>query len=225
MAYKYAKCSTYERRYIPLKEYPGYVITRTGKVYKGTGAPIGERVEEEEDPDGQTYVTIPNAKGRLRRVSIGDLKKATFPDQYKVVQPNLELDGDEYVLIKRHPAFEINRRGEVRRVDTGAYLALFYRPGKRTPVYHLYNRTVYVNRLLYEAFGDGAAEAAGYKATKEELKARRIREYAELRRQALLRRRMEIVRGPKIHTICERCGRECEGRLCDECWKKERGYM
>lgn len=226
-------CSTYEKRYVPLREFPDYVITRLGKVYKGTGFPVGERVEEEEDADGQVYVTIANKKGRLRRVSIADLKKDTFPDLYKVVAPNVELDGDEFVLINRHPAFEINRRGEVRRVDTGAYLALFYREGKRTPIYHLYNKSCYVNRLLFDAFGEGAAEAAGYKAPRDELKARRLRELAERKayyEQKLRERRMELAAQKakiKIHTRCERCGRDCEEgcRLCDECWKKERGYM
>lgn len=226
-------CSTYEQRYVRLREYPEYYITKTGKVYKGTGFPTGERIEEEEAADGQVYVTITNAKGRLRRVSIADLKKDTFPDLYKVVAPNLELDGDEFVLIAKHPAFEINRRGEVRRVDTGAYLALFYREGKRTPVYHLYNRTCYVNRLLYEAFGEGAAEAAGYKAPKEELKLRRLQEIEQRKRyyaQKLAARRMELAARKaqiRIVTLCERCGKECEEgqRLCNECWKKERGYM
>lgn len=225
--------STYEKRFYPLREYPEYVITKLGKVYKGTGFPIGERVEEEEDADGQVYVTITNAKGRLRRVSIADLKKDTFPDLYKVVTPNLELDGDEFVLIAKHPAFEINRRGEVRRVDTGAYLGLFYRPNKRTPVYHLYNRTCYVNRLLYEAFGEGAAEAAGYKAPKEELKHRRLQEIEQRKRyyaQKLAARRMELAARKaqiRVVALCERCGKECEEgqHLCNECWKKERGYM
>ena len=225
MSNQNARLSTFQKRFVPLKEYPGYVITRTGKVYRGTGFPVGERMYEEEGEDGLRYVTIHNAKGRLRRVCVSDLQKDTFPDLYKVVQPNQELDGDEYVLLRDYPAFEINRRGEVRRVDTGAYLALFYRAGKRTPVYHLYNRTAYVNRLLYMAFGDGAAEAAGYKATKEELKARRIKELAELKRRIQERQQAGKVRGPRVHVICERCGRECEGRLCDECWKKERGYM
>lgn len=153
-----------KKRYFRVKGFPDYLITVTGKIHRKTiENPVGFPVETFLDEKGCRMVEIFDYTGRLHIKRVEDLMDASLPKP-KQFRPKSGLNQNEYRKIPYEPEYEINRLGMVRRISDGFYVPMHMLKGKPTPVYYLGGgRTVrYVNALLYDTFGFGAAEQAGY---------------------------------------------------------------
>lgn len=148
------------KRYFDIKRYPGYTITTTGKVHKkDPHYPMGLVVEVKKSARGEKYVCLVDKQGNVHYEFVSDLLAETFPEKKP---KKLNVDLDDWAVVEGHPRYEINRAGQVRQRDTWVYIPLCTREGKNCPIYYLDNKPKYVNTLLLDAFGPGAAEQAGY---------------------------------------------------------------
>lgn len=147
------------KTYFPLKRYRGYRITRTGRIHYGPHIPWGsEVVLPKKDENGYLFVELKGPDGKYHVEYIADLLQETFPSKVR----HMEIEDDEWVIIESHPAYEINRAGQVRKCETWEYLVSRTKPGRVCPIYYLDGKPSHINTLLYKAFGAGAASKAGY---------------------------------------------------------------
>lgn len=161
-----------KKRYFRIKGYPDYQITVTGKIHKKAfGVPSGIPIETYLDDKGCRVVELLNWAGVPRVERVEDLMDRSLPKPKKL-RPKGGVDQNEFRKLACDPAYEINRLGAVRRIADGKYLQLYFAPGKPTPYYYLSNRRrKHVNTLLFDTFGLGAADVAGYSPSPRELKA------------------------------------------------------
>lgn len=113
------------------------------------------------------------------------------------------------------PGYEINRRGDVRTVNTCRVLPQYYSGDQSVPYVRLGVRgnitTRKIHLLLEETFGPGAAAAAGY-PTPDLAQVRALRD-------AIQRRGL-----PRGSRTCHDCGKPTDNYRCNACWKRVRGY-
>lgn len=153
-----------KKRYYPIKGYPNYTITVTGKIHKlEFGVPAGVLVKTWKGPDGKLQVDLRNAKGELVRESVEELMDSSLPLRTHV-RPTLakNIDTTEFRTIAKDPEYEINRLGAVRRKSDGKFMVSHMLRDKPTPVYFFGKKIRYINGLLYDTFGVGAASQAGF---------------------------------------------------------------
>lgn len=124
---------------------------------------------------------------------------------------------------------EINRRGEVRRSDTLRAVSHRQKGEGGLPFVKasMANRSVcaMVNVLLEEAFGSGAAAAAGLPvpdmAKSAMVRAAWERKAEEARHTDASTLKRGLPRGTRA---CHDCGRPTHQYRCEACWRKLRGY-
>lgn len=190
--------------------FPGYQINERGTVRKNTGYVLSRR--------GNGYSLWQD--GQRRWVSARALRHAAFPPEDAAAsaegmeaQPVAAASAEsEFTPLPNHPGFEINRAGIVRDMQ-GHPLLLYSRGEENVPHYRLNGRYRRVNCLLYEAFGPGAACAAGWPepGLQQILAARKPRlEHKEI--------------GSGLLRHCHDCGRPTANYRCEACWRKKRGY-
>ncbi|EGY23946.1 hypothetical protein DA2_3780 [Desulfovibrio sp. A2] len=113
------------------------------------------------------------------------------------------------------PGYEINRRGDVRTVNTCRVLPQYYSGDQSVPYVRLGVRgnitTRKIHLLLEETFGPGAAAAAGY-PTPDLAQVRALRD-------AIQRRGL-----PRGSRTCHDCGTPTDNYRCNACWRRVRGY-
>lgn len=118
---------------------------------------------------------------------------------------------EEYRSLLEFPEYEINRKGVVRRVG-GKTISARVKQGsgmqwvQLSRDYKQFGRTVSV--LLVEAYGPGAAQAAGIKEP----------DMARVRRARGRQGRAKSAR------VCTTCGKPTSNFRCDDCWRDIRGY-
>ena len=120
-------------------------------------------------------------------------------------------EAEEYRCLVEFPEYEISRAGVVRRVGGRAVSARVKQGSgvqwvQLSRDYKQYGRTLSV--LLVEAFGPGAAQAAGIKEP-------------DMRRVGRSRGRVGRAKSTRV---CHNCGRPTANFRCDECWRGIRGY-
>lgn len=114
------------------------------------------------------------------------------------------------------PGYELNRKGVLRDSKSKKeFQATEHSTKKGVPFFNQVpttqgRRAAFVNVLLEETFGPGAASAAGYK-TPDLTKVRQTRARAAHSRDTPAGRR------------CHDCGRPTTNYRCDKCWAKIRG--
>ncbi len=119
----------------------------------------------------------------------------------------------EFRRLTEFSEYEINRKGVVRRVG-GKVVGARVKQGsgvlwvQLTRNYQPYGRTVSV--LLVEAFGPGAAQAAGMQEP----------DMARVKRS---RGRTHQGRARKVRT-CTTCGKPTSNYRCEACWRGVRGF-
>ncbi len=113
------------------------------------------------------------------------------------------------------PGYEINRRGDVRTVNSCRKLPQLFQGDHPVPYVYVTVRGRGTGRkihvLLEETFGPGAAAAAGY-PTPDLAQVRALRD-------ALQRRGL-----PRGSRACHDCGKPTDNYRCNACWKRVRGY-
>jgi len=122
----------------------------------------------------------------------------------------------EFKCLAEFPEYEINRLGEVRRVSGGRSVTPRKKQGSGLLWVQLtqggkqFGRTLSV--LLVEAFGPGAAQAAGMAEP-------------DMRRVQTSRGRKPGSGRARGGRVC-RCGKPTRGGnyRCEECWKNVRGF-
>jgi len=120
-------------------------------------------------------------------------------------------EAEEYRRLVEFPEYEISRAGVVRRVGGKAVSARVKQGSgvqwvQLSRNYKQYGRTLSV--LLVEAFGPGAAEAAGIKEP----------DMARVRRS---RRRQGRAKSDRV---CHTCGEPTSDFNCRRCWLAIRGF-
>lgn len=120
----------------------------------------------------------------------------------------------EWRPIARWPGYEINRKGDVRSLKTNRILRRFPHPtsGPSLPCVSGTHGSAQVNVLLEQAFGPGAAKAAGLPAPDMGRVKRHAPGYLRQRQGCAASRR------------CTDCGRPTDNYRCDDCWLARRGY-
>lgn len=132
----------------------------------------------------------------------------------------------EWREISYFPGLEINRQGAVRNKETlAAVSSRKHYNSSHIDAIQREGRSSQINILLEEAFGPGAAEAAGFPQPDME-KVHAARERAENVRQGLIAPKAKT--GLDAPTFgkrkCTDCGKPTTQYRCEKCWKKRRGF-
>lgn len=222
--------------WLPVPGAPGYEINRNGTVRRADTGYVMARNQ------GRYCVVTVNGRARALKVAavaaelFGRDAAVTEPQQPAPAKASLEVESapvmhapqdpaqvashlevppdDEWRATERLPGYEINRSGAVRHAATGAAVAARSREHMLyvTVTADRHVRSANVNVLLAEAFGKGAAEAAGLQAP------HMPRTLAV--REALSRKRAM----PRGSRACHDCGKPTDQYRCEACWRKLRGF-
>ncbi|MBU1002765.1 MAG: hypothetical protein KKE73_09605 [Proteobacteria bacterium] len=122
---------------------------------------------------------------------------------------------EDWRPVSHLPGHEINRQGDVRRIKDQVLLK--HNQGGFHKVPYVQGQTPdgpkagTINVLLEEAFGEGAAEAAGFPRP----------DLSRVERGRAARQRGK--RDTKPKRVCHDCGRPTDNYRCSHCWKVIRG--
>lgn len=116
----------------------------------------------------------------------------------------------EFRVLNEFPGYEISRAGEVRRIGGGLLGVRVRSSGMRWVQLSNSGKTTSrnISVLLVDAYGSGAASAAGLKEP-DMVRVRRARG-----RQGRAR----------SGRVCHDCGRPTANYRCESCWRGVRGY-
>jgi hypothetical protein len=186
--------------------WPGYQINRLGKVRTSGGYELHQH--------GMGYRLYRD--GRRRTVLTYYLLALAFAPA-PVPAPAPESENAEFRPVTHLPGLEIDRTGRVRKTATGRVLKHGYQNDDKTRPKIVCICSDGVRRggsiavLLEEAFGEGAAQAAGLPAPRMELS-------SGGRRAARAHKEMYPTRR------CATCGKPTTDYRCPACWIKLRGF-